>query len=723
MPIQDTYREFILKQIIQDILNEGEALTLLEIQSRYNAFVLDKELSEPLFDLESAKVIPLENASATKWNTTNAEIKRDLEVAYKELFIITNQSLSQFDRWRTEIVFLEGQLKNLESRITTLVSTQTQSNIHYIIDDFVDTSKVDLTNTDCMIDLTYQTITLDTATTNSSKISLNKIKPQDVQFTVLSRKNLQFVTNASFGELKNAFIDSDSFWQSRIGSYSASQAFTAELKVKISDSPIPINKISFKSHAANTKSVIQVTPLISTDNINFSQLPIKDITLGITTQGIWSFPSEEVQWVKFLMTKNGSDFTENKYYIYEFGADQINFYSEDFDEEEEQTVISKSLFAKDLQGNPVEFNKVSLEVCERIPENTSINYYVAPLLTSDGVPDWHSINHINDTEPQYSKELSFGDIDNVIISGVSLSYSPFADLTPDNFVNPSQYYQLATLDSEELITSSGVASAQRYALINSNDRILNIELDSNLSIQNKSVEIFRNISTKHDNTLVRNTTRGWNFKEPYYMTTVEVLSKNGLTSDFGNSNIIIDGSSRNGKITISPGIHYIKVHKNNWVDIPAGATSVDDDGDAASIKSLDPLYPFNHKHLVTGYGFDSSDNIYIGVDLFAESYMSQISVNDFIYSLPKDDYSKFAVDLSAVDEAAYIDGTRMTIGPNTIFMVKSNENIADFLNEQFLLRFNISNQLYKYIKFKAVLNTIDSTIAPNLDGYKLKLTS
>ena len=722
MSIAVLYQDKILESLIREILDEGIALTTSELLDRYNEFVASRDLSKPLFNLEAAKVLPLENASAMKWNTTNTELLDDLTIAYKALFEITDTSLVVFDRWRTEIAYLEAQLKSLDSRISNLIGSQTKLNTFYISEDFVDTSKIDLSNTTAAIDLQYQTVTLSTSTTKATRISLNSIKPEDIQFTVLSRTNLIEAVPAPFGELKNAFLDDDGYWQSRIKTNSSSEPVTCELKVKLSTSIVTLNRIIFKLHSANTGSPVQITPLISTDGINYIQLPINEITLSVNDLATWNFPAQTALFVKFLITKTGYDFVDERNYIYEFGAENIAFYIESFSAANSGELVSLPLSVEDIDGEPIEFDKVAIEVCERLPEDTFIKYYVAPLTTITETPNWVQISHSNDTSDIFTKDLTFGNVDNIITSGLMVAYDATADLTPANFVNPSQDYYLITLSSGVAVVKSVTASAQRYGLLNSNERILNYELHPSINILDNSVEIFRNVGAKHDTVKIRSIQRGWGLLEPYYYCVIEITNENGLDIDFGTQEIIIDNVSKNREINIPQGIHTIKVHKNNWINVTSSATSLSTIGDATSLSTLDPLFPYNHKYLIEGYTLSDTNNPYVGADIFAQFYMSEVPVDDLLHSVPSSDYSKFAIDRDAIDTSATINSVEGTSGPNTIFVVKSDESFADFLDELFTLRFDSKSKLFKYIQFKAVLNTLDSTVAPNLDGYKLKLS-
>ena len=60
------------------------------------------------------------------------------------------------------------------------------------------------------------------------------------------------------------------------------------------------------------------------------------------------------------------------------------------------------------------------------------------------------------------------------------------------------------------------------------------------------------------------------FSEPYYISNIEINNENGLLVDFGDQLIILDNTPTKGRITVPHGIHNIKIHKNNWVNISAG---------------------------------------------------------------------------------------------------------------------------------------------------------
>jgi hypothetical protein len=708
MSTEIKYGEFILESIIKEILYSGQSPTIESIDSAYNAFVADKDLTQPLFNNALANVVQEENVSAAKINNTNFEIWRDLKIAYDTMFDTTNKSIVAFDRWRSESLALEAKLKSLDTRITDLAKTQLHLGTHYISEVFSDTSQVDLTKTTAYVNLKDNNVSMNASDNkNPNRINLNYIKPEDITFTVLSRAFLQNVVTAPGAELINAFDDMNNFWQSRVFISSAQQPVTAELKFKISDTTIFISKINCMLHTANTNSSMQITPLISNDGINFKQLDVSNITQSITDNGSWSFPSIEATHIKLIMTKAGFDFNDNQSYIYEFGMQEIAVYNLSFDPDMLQTLISTALFVPDINKNPIPYYSVSLDTCDDVPSNTDIKYYVAALTNTDDFESWTSIDPINKENAIYPTQINFGQKKDFELANVGISFNANRSA---GFVNPAADYLLVTLfENTSLTITPKTSTVTKYILFNSNDRLLTHEIDGAASVQKQNIRILRNVGFRGDNILVRGIQRGWTYEEPYYASAIGVQNPNGISINFGDKDIILDGATKNGIVKLTTGTHNIKIRKENWITIAAGIT------DLVALKTADPLFPYNQKLLVEGYSLDDPQNPYTGVDVFAGYFMTQVPIVDFIHNIDAADYSKFAVDTDAVDT------NKAT--PSLVFVVKSNENVSDFLDELFTIRFTVESQTYNYIKFKAILSTLDTGISPYLVSYKLKLSN
>jgi hypothetical protein len=382
-----------------------------------------------------------------------------------------------------------------------------------------------------------------------------------------------------------------------------------------------------------------------------------------------------------------------------------------------QTLYSKILSVVDIDNSIIEFNRVSLQVCERIPADTDIKYYIAALNDPMSLSSvWVPIDHMDKKQPLHPKEIVFGHLLNLTLPGSKISYMPL-EINPID-VNPGKDYTIWDVVNDAFVAQPVSTSAiKRYAFLNSNDRILDYQIKSTVSISPGSLELFRNVGIRNtdssDSTMeVRNIRAGWGFKDPYYSSAIEVDNAQGVVINFGDKALIVDGTVVKGKVTLTQGLHLIQVHKNNWINIPGALDPIPANMTIDLLKANDPLFPFNHKHLIEGYGFNDPNNPYTGIDIFAEIYMKQVSIADIIHNVSKDDYTRFATDFDAGNPNP----------PSLVFVVKSDENKSDMLDELFTIRFDLKKQLYKYLKFKAEFSSESADVSPNLDGYKLKIS-
>jgi hypothetical protein len=104
--------------------------------------------------------------------------------------------------------------------------------------------------------------------------------------------------------------------------------------------------------------------------------------------------------------------------------------------------------------------------------------------------------------------------------------------------------------------------------------------------------------------------------------------------------------------------------------------------------------------------------------------MKKISVYDLVNNIQPDDYEKFALDDDLEDSDRLFEGSAATdTTPTQVFIVKVDENNSDFLNEEFMIRFKTANTMYKYLRFKAVFQTQNSSVTPFLGNYRIKIGS
>jgi hypothetical protein len=315
--------------------------------------------------------------------------------------------------------------------------------------------------------------------------------------------------------------------------------------------------------------------------------------------------------------------------------------------------------------------------------------------------------------------VDFGSLAQITVSGMVVSYDPVA--TETRFINPKrQYTYISGIVSTTPTTNSITASSQRYSFKNSNERILNYELSGSIEIAEGTLELWRNVKVLGLNDKVRDVAHGWGFHDPWYTCVVYVQNPAGVTIDFGSKAIVLDGEPKTGRLTIGFGRHAIRAHKDNWKEFSASGIST-----LAALKSADSLYPYNHRYLIEGFPYPAAwatteEKVYLGFDITAEFFMKEVSPIDLVQNVKAGDFERFAIDWDAPDSAS----SGYTNKPAAkVFLVKCDEGYSDFTNERFLVKFKSVDTLYQYLRLKAILKTTDTTVAPYVDSYRVKLAS
>jgi hypothetical protein len=744
MSVSSIYESYLYNQFLSSLLNMGESVTSKELEIYLRDNVDDLDLSVPQFDSADYRVSKNENASAVKLNNTIEALKQDLTILYK-VFLAFGQGVGEdFQRWKIEVDALDKRLIDLENRIENLllIAQDTEGYHSYFLDNLTDLFYVDLTNTTVAVDTASQLAflhpSLSTGQT-TTRISLQGLTNDDWSHkvrtfgaTIINEQLVEGNGNPPPPPLFDQ--NEDTFWWIQLRN-TQNKPTTIEVNVQISDVPIYISSIYTSLHSAGGN--ISITPLYSTDNYNFAELPGNTTVIETEGQATFNFESVQAQWVKFVLVRaKANEVISTGDYRFEFGFNEIAFYNEAFEEGESKSFISKPISVTDVDGEVQEFSKVTLEVCEDIPTDTSVKYFVTPGSSSsfsiDSTTKWYSISPVGRANPEYPQVLNLGDITETEIGDtetVSISYSGLA--SDSDYINPAQSFNILSLDTDntvldESITSTGI----RFVPAKKGEFILNYQIKdtsysgsgtgSALNVDEDTFVIFRNIGEKGLTTsnTVRGVQRGWRFEAPYYITLIEVL--NDIIIDFGDKEIIIDNQRETGvtkvlgKTNTFDGIHEVKVHKNNWKHVVPEFNSL------SELIAADSLYPYNHKLLIEGYDYGSDwlgdvDKIYTGVDLFFECRMKQISLFDLSENLDtSNEYKYFALDRDIAN--THTGGNSST----RVFVVKADDTNADLVNERFNIRFDLSNQKYNYLRFRADLETQSSANSPVMGPYKLK---
>ena len=673
MSLEEVRANKVLERIIRGYLERGEFITSSEIVEAYDLYVAEHPLDENNYDSSNFLLDYKEESSALKYNSSFKNIHEDLDDTYDTLKFLASQRSTNLERWKTELGKFSRKVEELKNSLESLLLLQrdTAGYFDLITDQFFNLDKIDLVETTANVDIDKNVVSITEDKNSSSKVNLNQIAEGDITFNVITKTGLLAYNQGPDSLLTNVLKDESKVWQHRVFMSTYSKPVDVELKIKIANDPIELNRIAIELHASNTSSNVELLVQTSIDDYNWSNVLYNNNPQVVSEKAYFDFATIEAKFVKIIMTKEGYDSIENSRYMYEFGAKNISFYTRSYSDVDSLFVSAPLYILEDPDDllSKKEFNNISCEVCEILPDGTNIDYYIS----SDSGSTWLSITPSNRSDARYPKVVPVG---------------------------------TQSIDSSSQSIALDFVTSLAYK--NESDRLLDYIIVKGLNeIPNHRIKVWRNIGRADDSILVRGTITGWQFDGNYYTTYVNIENANGVYMELGDSIAELDHSQVTGTVFMSSGEHKFKTHKSNWIKMPTAANPLDED----EFKNKDPLYPYNHKLLIEGFTYDPSfdgDEIYIGVDLHAAYILQLVSAFDFDYNLPNDYYDKFKI---WVDPAS---------GDNQL-IVKYDENVSDFNEEYFYINSRLVSNNKDELLFKAEFTTEDIGVSPILTGYKIKL--
>ena len=661
-----------IETVIKTSLQQGIAISASEVLEELSSLLLEANITDKRLNLQDAIVAERSESSASKYNTAMDQMHADLEDAYDAILLIAETRSSNFERWKLKLIELSRKTKKLKASLNSLLLLKKDTAGYFdAIEDYLDDANtIDMANTTVGVNLDNHTVALPVSAISKQMINLNSLFDQDVSFNVITRENLLNYTVMPGSSVLNAFKDASSTWQHRVFMGSYDKPVDAELKVKLSDEPVSINRIEFESHSSDTSSLISLKAQYSVDDYNWTDIQAANNPQTVVSTGFLDFQAIDAKYVKFIMTKDAHDYEDESTYTYEFGAKNISFFTRSYSVSSGEFITEELSVYDNSVEPPVKrsINIMSCEVCEILPEGTLIEY----LVSSDNMQTWSGITPINRMSSPYPKVLKLGGSSDVESgTGVKL------DLTTD------------------------------YTYKGGHDRLLDYTIDT--SVQEtpyEYIKVWRDIGQNDDSVLTREIVSGWQFDETNYTTYINIDNEAGIYLELGDTVAELDGQKITGVTFISSGAHKFKTHKSNWKILPSTFDpAIEDD-----FRETDSLYPYNHKLLIEGFDYAgatsySGDEVYSGVDLYASYMMKYVDLFDFNYNVLSDDFTRYAI---------------MKDGDILKFFVKYNNNVSDFQDESFYITSRTVTNSVDSIRFKAVLTTDNQDISPIFTGYRIK---
>lgn len=718
MTLETTKKQFIIEKFYKEELKKGIIPTTTQIENKIKEL---ENINNGNYLIPDTKQITTDisfgdNSSVLILNSIKTAFDNDVSILNKELFNIANQSRNFYFRWLNELKRLNYKAIELENDVDSLLllTYDTYGYYGFVADLFTNLNYVDTDNTtniDVNINEGIVTIDSELSSNDSSGgylVNTNNFTDYNVSFSpITKREGTSYYTLGKNNSLLNITKDNNSMWAGKIVT-KTSGLMISELKVLLdNDKDVDLSKVSIDFNSEYSTSS-NVTLQYSIDGYSWNLIPSRQATKSLNSRLSWTFPLTAVRWLKFIFYKDSPDNENNEYY---YSCSNLKVFGNIYNSStiEDNVLITKGLFARNNKNEIIKFYKASLETCEEIPTDTSIYYYLAMSKDNSTWSDWFPITPFNRNEINYPKVIN--------ING--------AILTDNNSEeNTTKLYTSVTEDgvSQKKITTEFDTDTyigyrfknQSFGVVNT---AISVNTNEDIDIISNSIVVWRNTrntSEVYDTALVRNTLRGWGNNGNEYSCYFEVINPDGIIIDFGDTKSILDDNEISGIVNIPEGIHKFSTTSEYWYDVSQNTTSSTVITTEESFKSIDPLYPYNHKLLIEGYNYTDlfkGTKIYSGTNISAEFYCKRTSLFDLENNT--DNLNKFAIRNVGSES-----------NPTLAVILYYDINSSDYTNELSTIKWkagDANSDMYQYIKLKAIFNTNNTSISPVLSSYRIKL--
>lgn len=388
MSIADRQLRNALNNIIGEAMRGGRLPTLNELRRKLDKHFSKYALGQPTMQLRLLE--RRQQSDAAMWNETIDEVYEDLSVLYEEIVGKSELIISNFDYAETERRRLDRRLNELTSRIQDMLvlSGASQTYTHSFTESFNSLTMVDTDKSNCFVDLRAREVTPMPTKVGTVRLDLSNAAVEHQLLTTNGVINIE-----TLSALSNILDDmQNTAWVSKVLTQT-----TQKVAHQITITPqeaVGITRISISPH--NTDRV-RMTVSVTEDGGNWRTLYNK-ITNDIVHIDLQ--PTRVVS-LRIVLSKEDSDGSElyngTLYEAYYMGLASVAMLHVGF--EDAGTLYSRSITVTDNKGNPVNINKIALEVDHDVdPPYNWIKYYLA--LESE-TPRWIQVtpvNHAPDTQ-------------------------------------------------------------------------------------------------------------------------------------------------------------------------------------------------------------------------------------------------------------------------------------------------------------------------------------
>ncbi|GAK42081.1 hypothetical protein TCA2_4573 [Paenibacillus sp. TCA20] len=391
MGIRQTQLSRTVEKIVRSYLQRGRYPSIQTITYHLGQWLREHTPGAPSFS--PRKVLRKEKSDSESYNDNVMMIRQDIGDLYDATINQTIRIMNDFNFAETERAKINHELSMLSKKIDQLllVSGAGSSYLDTVIEDFIDTSRMNTGNSTVAIDLNNGQITLKENQRQSNKVLLSG---SQATFNALTPN----VKQSAIETINNAFDDNINTAWWHVIKTTGPGTVKAELTIRLA-SVEEINEIEYIAHHGKPV-LIQVE--YSLDGSTFTPLPEKNNKQSVSNRAVWNFSQLKVKAIKFTYEKKDHDDNSAGVYNYYFGAKSISISKKSY--LSEGTLITQPfVFSSD------NINMVSLSASQDIPFGTTIDYEVALTNETTALDSliWYPISPSEDTTPKYSKTVEF----------------------------------------------------------------------------------------------------------------------------------------------------------------------------------------------------------------------------------------------------------------------------------------------------------------------------
>jgi hypothetical protein len=693
----------LLEETLLEWLEEGQIPTTGQLQEAYNAA---EEQHGDLTRSKLRQIVPperWESSSASRHNEIIEAVESDIDVVLKALVSITDLGIVTLGEWNSRAQSLDARIRKLKDRIESLLllKSDTAGFISFVEDNFLSLENIS-SDTTASVDTRTGEVILNTDrsdTTGEFQGTQIDLSDTEVTWNLIETANVRYSSAPPGSNLSNIIRDRHRRWgkgvvanrpdQQRTSS-SSGRASMGELKIKLAD-VAAVSKIALITSDATAGDSSIISTQYSVDGYTWENVPSDSFVQSGTGNFSWRFDPVNIRFAKFIVSKLSPDESDGFDSSYDYGFDRIKLYNEVFQITEEGNDLVTETLTPTLGDEEVLFGRASLEVCEEVPKDTSLRYF---LRAYDG--------------SSYSNWVQVAPLSREVEGVPSV-----VDFTaPNNFDSGDLTTSFdSTLDIEALnILRVDSGSSLSYRFAGPNDTVANFYISQNdnlltdlILLRNRGYSAAKYPTVTTDLN-VGDIPCGWGLDgDSIYYCTFWVKNPNGLEVDFGQTQALIDGRTVSGFVTISSGWHTFRTDRANWGSLTGTAPTSD-----VELEALDPLYPYNHKYLIEGYTYPESwagAKVYLGADEYGQHKATRIGRHEFINH--EMDFSIYAIDVLT--------------GPKTLVLLKVDSSRPNHENERVRLFYTRRFESYTGIQLKATLKSENVERTPVLSYYRVRV--